>query len=326
KGLTTSDKNNVMDGDVGSGSAKPGPTRNSCLNAFYVALGETRDGKSWYTSTKELQLASLEFCMACRAYKTLHLIVDVRIPRMLLAAADGPVRHPKRLSRTRVPRLRARHVTWNMPTAAELRSPIFALMELDHLEFGGAFEGSLDAVTWPRRLESIAFHNFSPFNTPIDLVKWPASLKRLAFGNSFNQAIEHVEFPASLRQIVFAFFSCFNQPIAGVILPTCLQKLALGASFNHPIEDVTWPPFLQELIFGKYFNQPIQRAKFPASLQKLRFDQYSCFNQPMAGVVLPTSLQQLALGASFNHPLDDVAWPTSLQELIIGKTFNQPIG
>ncbi|CAN0558407.1 unnamed protein product [Ectocarpus sp. 12 AP-2014] len=186
-----------MDGDVGSGSAKPGPTRNSCLNAFYVALGETRDGKSWYTSTKELQLASLEFCMACRAYKTLHLIVDVRIPRMLLAAADGPLRHPKRLSRTRVPRLIARHVTWNMPTAAELRSPIFALMELDHLEFGGAFEGSLEAVTWPRRLESIAFHNFSPFNTPIDLVKWPASLKRLAFGNSFNQPIEHVEFPAT---------------------------------------------------------------------------------------------------------------------------------
>ncbi|CAM9963726.1 unnamed protein product, partial [Ectocarpus fasciculatus] len=45
---------------VSSPATTPGPSRNSCLKAISVALNETCDGKRWYTSTKELQLASLE--------------------------------------------------------------------------------------------------------------------------------------------------------------------------------------------------------------------------------------------------------------------------
>ncbi|CAN0436691.1 unnamed protein product, partial [Ectocarpus sp. 12 AP-2014] len=82
----------------------PGPTSNSCMNALTVTLNETCDGKGWYTSTKELQLTSFEFCMACRNFQTLHLKVDSQIPRRLLAAADAPPPHPKRLGSTRVPR------------------------------------------------------------------------------------------------------------------------------------------------------------------------------------------------------------------------------
>ncbi|CAN0246344.1 unnamed protein product, partial [Ectocarpus sp. 12 AP-2014] len=156
----------------------PGPTRNSCLNAFTVALNETCDGKRWYTSTKELQLASMEVCIACRNYQTVHLKVGEHIPRRLLTAADAP----SWLSPTRVPRLRACCVTWNMPTAAELRNSIFAMTDVDYLEFGVAFEGSLEGVAWPRRLKTIKFHEYSSFNQPIDLVKWPASLQELAFG------------------------------------------------------------------------------------------------------------------------------------------------
>ncbi|CAM9959828.1 unnamed protein product [Ectocarpus fasciculatus] len=40
----------------------------------------------------------MEFCMACRNYQTMHLIVDTAIPRRLLATADAPPPHPKRLS------------------------------------------------------------------------------------------------------------------------------------------------------------------------------------------------------------------------------------
>ncbi|CAN0605789.1 unnamed protein product, partial [Ectocarpus sp. 12 AP-2014] len=166
-------------------------------------LNETCDGASWYTSTKELQLASLEVCMACRNYPTVHLNVDEQIPRRLLATADAPPPHPKRLCWTRVPRLRARRVTWNMPTAAELRNPIFAMTDVDCLEFGLDFEGSLDAVAWPQRLKTIQFHHESVFNQPLELVQWPASLQKITFGEDFNQPIERVKFPASLQHLIF---------------------------------------------------------------------------------------------------------------------------
>ncbi|CAN0316357.1 unnamed protein product, partial [Ectocarpus sp. 12 AP-2014] len=65
-------------------------------DALIVSLNETREGKSWYKSTKGLQLASLKFCIACRTCQTLHLKVDTEIPRRLLAAADAPPPHPKR--------------------------------------------------------------------------------------------------------------------------------------------------------------------------------------------------------------------------------------
>ncbi|CAM9504949.1 unnamed protein product, partial [Ectocarpus fasciculatus] len=170
-------------------STTSGRTSNSCLSAIAVALNETWDGKSWYTSTKELQLASLEFCTACRNYQTLHLNVDSQISRRLLAAADAPPPHPNRLCGTRVPRLRARRATWNMPTAREWREPVFAMTDVDHLEFGDAFRGSLDAVAWPQQLKSIEFRWGSVFDQPIACVEFPPSLQQLGLGQFFNQPI-----------------------------------------------------------------------------------------------------------------------------------------
>ncbi|CAN0056486.1 unnamed protein product, partial [Ectocarpus sp. 6 AP-2014] len=289
-----------------------GPIGNSCLNALIVALDETCDGKSWYTSTMELQLASLDFCIACRNYQTVHLKVDTEIPRRLLASADAPPPHPKRLFRTRVPRLRARRVTWNMRTAVELRNPIFALTDVNCLVFGGVFEGSLEAVAWPRRLKTIDMHD-SYFDKPIDLVEWPASLQQLNF------------------------FSRFNQPIAGVVMPTSLQVLDLGEEFNHPIEDMVWPPSLLKLNLGYGFTHPIQRVVFPSSLEELTI--LEMFDQPIEGVLWPDSLQRLVLGSCFNQPIDNVRWPASLQEisfasckdkedntLSVYADFNQSIG
>ncbi|CAM9775302.1 unnamed protein product [Ectocarpus fasciculatus] len=305
-----------------------------CLNALIVALNETCDGKRWYTSTKELQLASLEFCTTCRNYQTLHLTVDARTPRRLLAAADPPPRYSERLGGGRVPRLRARRVTWNMPTAAELRTPILAMMDVDCLWFGGAFSGNLETLAWLGRLKTIHMME-SSFNKPIDLVEWPACLQRLEFGDLFNQPIERVEFPASLRQLIF--HGSFNQPIAGALLPTSLQELDLGQAFNHPIEDIVWPPSLQKLQVGYEFDQPLQRVVFPSSLQE--FTVLGSFNQPIEGVLWPDSLQRLALGYSFNRPIENVRWPTSLQEItfaccedqgddevVVYADFNQSIG
>ncbi|CAM9454120.1 unnamed protein product [Ectocarpus sp. 4 AP-2014] len=308
---------------VPSPPTTPGHQRNSCLNAFIVALDDTCDGKRWYTSTKELQLASIDFCIACRKHQTLHLIVDTGIPRRLLAAADATPSHSKRPFRTRVPRLRARRVTWDLPTAADLSKPIFAMTDVGCLEFGDDFEGGLEAVAWPQRLKTIEFVPTSAFNKPIALVQWPACLQRLTFGGSFIQPIEGAKFPSSLQELTF--FAGFNQPIAGVILPSFLQKLQLGLDFNHPIEDVSWPPSLRQLAFGEDFNQPIERAKFPASLKRLMFDVFSEFDQPIGQVAWPTSLQQLTFGNCFNQPIEGVLWPDSLQRLCFGSFFDQSI-
>ncbi|CAM9804853.1 unnamed protein product, partial [Ectocarpus fasciculatus] len=98
----------------------------------------------------------------------MHLTVDAHFPRRLLAAVDAPSPHPNRLCGTRVPRQRAWRVTWNMPTAGELRTLIFALADVNYLEFGRVFSGSLDAVAWPRRLKVIKFGKRSSFDMPVD--------------------------------------------------------------------------------------------------------------------------------------------------------------
>ncbi|CAN0362701.1 unnamed protein product [Ectocarpus sp. 12 AP-2014] len=331
------------------------PTGGSCLEALIVAFNETCDGKSWYTSTKELQLASLEFCIACRNNPTVHMNVDERIPRRLLAAADAPPPHPKRLCQTRVPRLQARGVTWNMPTAAELRNPIFAMKDIDFLKFGDAFNDSLKAVEWPHRLETLEFG--VNFNNPIEEVEWPPSLRHLKFGLRFNQPIQWVRLPASLLQLVLTgafnhpiedvawpsalrqleFGQRFNQPIQRVRFPASLLQLFFGGDFNHPIEEVAWPSALRQLEFGFSFNQPIQLATFPASLHQLIFA--GGFNQPIEDVLWPACLQGLAFGTCFNQPVDNVRWPVSLQEVAFGwcselqrndvlmySKFNQRIG
>ncbi|CAM9755300.1 unnamed protein product [Ectocarpus sp. 12 AP-2014] len=300
----------------------PGRASSSCLSALIVALNETCDGTSWYTSTKELQLTSLEFCTACRNYPTVHLTVNTETPRRMLAAADIPPPHPSRLGWTRVPRIRARRVTWNIQTEEELRTPIFALTDVDYLEFGRAFEGSLDAVVWLRRLKTIEFQWESPFNGPIHLVKWPACLQRLVFGGEFNQQIEHVKFPASLQHLSFG--SYFNQPIEGVLWPSSLKVLILGCfAFNKPVERVAWPTSLRQLTFGGGFNQPIERVAWPTSLRQLTFG--VGFNQPIERATFSASLQRLTFGQQFDQPIERVEWPDSLQVLIFGENFNQPV-
>lgn len=92
-----------------------------CLDAFIVALNEP-----WFACTKQLQLASLHFCVECRNVTTLHLRVDVDTPRRLLAAADTVPPEPDKQGSTRVPRLRACRVTWKMSSAAALTRPFHA--------------------------------------------------------------------------------------------------------------------------------------------------------------------------------------------------------
>ncbi|CAN0497454.1 unnamed protein product [Ectocarpus sp. 12 AP-2014] len=203
--------------------------------------------------------------MACRTAGHVHLKVDARIPRRLLAAADAPPPHPKRLCWTRVPRVRARRVTWKMPTASEWTSPIFALADAEYLEFGGKFRGSLDTVAWPRRLKTIEFSGWSAFNQAVELAQWPTSLQKLVLGDRFNQPIERASWPDSLREPVFQWD--FNQPIARVSWPDSVEKLSFGRDFNQPIKDICWPASLRELMVGEKFKETTAGARWPAGFK-----------------------------------------------------------
>ena len=136
-----------------------GPSR--FLDAITVTLNQVCDGKQWLASTKELQLASLQFCAACREMPTLHLRVDRSTPeRLLTAPAEDTavdleaavVAGGAGKTANRVPRLRARAVTWDLPTAERLGSPIDALASVEVIKFAGGFNGSVRSVAWPDKV------------------------------------------------------------------------------------------------------------------------------------------------------------------------------
>lgn len=174
---------------------------------------------SWYTATNEVRLASVQLCQACRSAHTVPLRVDGDVPTSLMATVDNLSNHEEGVS-ARVPRFRARRVTWSRPSLDVLSDPMDIFAGVEELYFGGTFNGRLDVRAWPSRLRKLEFGIKSRFNQPINDATWPTSLQELRFG-SFNQPIEGVAWPTSLQQLTFG--SCFNRPIEGVVLPSSLQ-------------------------------------------------------------------------------------------------------
>lgn len=302
-----------------------GPTYNACLDAFVVALNQTWDGKRWYTSNMQLQLASVQMCAACRSVTKVVMIVDDEIPRSLLAAAED-LSSNKRLRSSRVPRLRAHTVLWFLRSAAEMRRPIGSLVDASEIYFYHMFIGSLEGVVLPRRLKKLHFDPASPYNEPIVAVTWPDTLQQITFGEEFDQPINGVSWPPSLLQLKFSLR--FNQPVEETTWPSKLIRVEFGLSFDQPIEAVAWPNSIRQMWFGHAFNRPITHVNWPASLWELKFE--GRFNHPISGVVWPASLQQLTFGDAFNQPIEGVTWPISIRQLSFGRIFveagSHPIG
>ncbi|CAN0268689.1 unnamed protein product [Ectocarpus sp. 6 AP-2014] len=132
------------------------PDRSRCLDALIVALTNAGDGQGWYTPTTQLQLASLDFCTACRAVPTVHLTVDGDVPARLKAGIDNG-------GASRVPAFRPRCVTWNKPIAA-LRGEddVFAdvrVLVLGHGlgRVGVRFNRWVDGLQLPPALQDLTF-------------------------------------------------------------------------------------------------------------------------------------------------------------------------
>lgn len=113
-----------------------------------VAVNQASFAGRWYTA-KELQVASLQLCEACRGANTLHLWVDGDIPTTLLPTEDALHAHREGGHSSRVPRLQARRVAWGLPSVDLWSSSIDTLAAVEELYFGFVFNGNLKARGWP---------------------------------------------------------------------------------------------------------------------------------------------------------------------------------
>ena len=334
-----------------------------CLDAFAVILahafegGEETHETGRVVSTLDLQLVSLELCTLCRSVPALLVRVDRDTPRRLWSPVDGAALQQRRTrgararahGSRRVPTLLPWGVRWMLPGVVPTLSPCepelperlrgLRLVVSRATGRSGSVAGGarMQLVSWPASLRRLHFD----INRPVAGVVWPASICSLVFGHDFNQPVAEMAWPASLRRLSFgnffdqpidgvawpaslqelSFGGCFDQPIAGVFWPSSLKHLSFGWAFNRPITGVFWPSSLRDLAFGNEFDQPITGVVWPASLQQLSFGR--CFNKSIARAVFPASLQQLSFGERFNQPIVEVAWPKCLQQLTVGRDFNQ---
>ena len=295
---------------------------NRCLDAFIVALSQVSEGKGlwdrpWYTSTKELQLASLEFCAACRNTPTMCVTVEEGTPaRLWMRTAALETRSAKRLNSTRVPVVRADGVVWKRSGWA-LQTMGDVLSEAKSFSFGHEFDGDIRGVAWPSGLKKIYFGN--SFDQPITEVAWPASIEMLTFGESFSWPLLGVTWPVSLRELDFFGEVSLHGDVSW---PPALRTLTVDVPYEESIVDVAWPVSLVDLSLVRAFDQPIETVSWPPSLERLELSHV--FNHPIAGVKWPASLTTLCIGMSFDQAIDMVSWPGSLKTFFLTAAFNNP--
>ncbi|CAN0490571.1 unnamed protein product, partial [Ectocarpus sp. 12 AP-2014] len=144
------------------------------LDAFIVALNQTCDGgeKRWYTSTLELQLASLEFCRACRRVPTLHLRINPRTPRSLWSPRNSHTTAVNKRRRevgvwSRVPAVQAFGVTWALSMNDLLQSSAMELRSgSKYRRIGGYSSAASLGATWSlQRLKWLVFQLDAPMST-----------------------------------------------------------------------------------------------------------------------------------------------------------------
>ena len=161
------------------------------------------------------------------------------------------------------------------------------------------------------------------FNQSLDNLTWPAGLQSLAFGWCFSQSLDDVTWPAGLQSLTFGEYSdasrsvlstCNQTPESGrqreirMYDPLCLADL--GVNFNQSLDNLTWPAGLQSLTFGWCFSQSLDDVTWPAGLQSLTFGEYSDASQSVL--------------STFNQGLDNLTWPAGFQSLTFGEISSEP--
>ncbi|CAM9855603.1 unnamed protein product [Ascophyllum nodosum] len=294
-------------------AGEPEPGRG--LEVLQVVLSHAKLGQPWYVSMRELQLACVDTCLACRRRSKWNVRVTTETPEHLWLRSERD-RYRRRDIVLRVPLLRVYSITWDAPAAARI-SRGSTLFEPEPSQEGEVRKVSTE--WWPRTLREMTFGN--EFNATVDGVLWPDALKQLTFGRKFNQEIGSIGWPRRLVTLTFGSF--FDQPIEGTELPDSLQYLSFGVSFNQAVEDVSWSASLRELSFGHRFNQPIERVLWPDSLRCLKFGWE--FNTAISRVQWPPRLESIVFGGCFNKRINEKTLPKSLRLIRVGRTYSQPV-
>lgn len=157
-------------------------------------------------STLELQLASLEFCAACRSTPILRVRVTDQTRRSLWSPRKAQTgrymtRSKVRIS-SRVLVVRAFRLAWELPMKVLLESAATELWKRsEYLYLQGAVPpaGRLEPVVWPKRLKHLTFN--TGLKTVMEAGLWPEFLIRLALLGGFDEPIAGVECPSSLQQL-----------------------------------------------------------------------------------------------------------------------------
>ncbi|CAM9772205.1 unnamed protein product [Ectocarpus fasciculatus] len=149
-------------------------------------------GKRWYTSTLELQLVSLAFCVACRDVRSCTCVLTAKRPPSLWSPRKSHTTSNKRsrevCTSSRVPAVQAFGLTWALPlevlqqrAAMEPRSGSECQQRLT----GPPSASRLRWEIWSQNLKRLEFGSDMPLNT----VSWPASLQQLSSGVCFNHQL-----------------------------------------------------------------------------------------------------------------------------------------
>ncbi len=118
----------------------------------------------------------------------------------------------------------------------------------------------LDKIQWPVNVDTVVFKDMM-FDSSIDHINWPSTIKNIRLGYSFNQPINLVNWPPELQILIFGVD--FNQPIEQINWPQKLQTMIFGNRFNQPINKIIWPKDLKHLAFGEDFDQHVSHIKWP---------------------------------------------------------------
>lgn len=147
-------------------AACPGEGR--CLDAFRaVLMSQTCEGgrERWFTSTRQLQLVSVELCRACRGVPDFKVHIEEKTPRGVWCTRQSqlPLNMPVSI---RVPVLRAFHFTWDLPLDVLVENAAIELWaSSDVLCLRGSISAaSLESVVWPRTLKRMELDFRSGFS------------------------------------------------------------------------------------------------------------------------------------------------------------------
>ncbi|CAN0287776.1 unnamed protein product, partial [Ectocarpus sp. 4 AP-2014] len=272
------------------------------LDALTVALNQAYDSRAgdgdnvrWFTSTLDLQLASVDLCRACRSVPTLLVKIDHDTPRSLWTPTvyGGANSAPS----SRVPPLRAHGVKWEIEATfakhVGLAEEPREVCEDPRPPGGAPASDPQDSrsrvlSTCTRQLvmpTSSDSPSCDALDAPVREICWSASLRRVELGSNYDE------------------------PVAGIVWPRSLRELSFGWKFNHSVREMAWPPSLREVSFGWRFNQSIADMRWPDSLRTIALG--GEFNQPIVAAQWPISLKHVLFGQHFNQSISGVQWPGS---------------